>query len=328
MQGVLLKILHVRFVGVGVVVVALAFVAVVWGYAGTYGLNVLIRRGATTFIEVTPDDAHLSESMRLALADGSSVPPQARSVEWREISPGFETAEMPVLWQGKEVDRVLLARIDPSTYRFIVRNHPAGNREPSDWLDATDAVLVINGSYFDRRGLPDTPVRIGGQALGPSDYQAHHGAFVSEIGFTGIRDLSDEPWQVAINNASEAMVSCPLLLSPDGGNRVEADPRWLANRSFVAEDSQGRIVLGTTREAFFSLDRLATFLRNAPLDLEIALNLDGGPLACQAIRLGDYQRDFCGQWETSVHDGRLQLLRPLFGSARWGLPMILAVVPR
>jgi len=51
-------------------------------------------------------------------------------------------------------------------------------------------------------------------------------------------------------------------------------------------------VIGTTRDAFFSLDRLADFLATAPLDLERALNLDGGPIACQSIRVGRYHHKF------------------------------------
>ena len=99
------------------------------------------------------------------------------------------------------------------------------------------------------------------------------------------------------------MVSYPLLLAPDGSSRVQADARWLANRSFVAQDRTGRIVLGTTVDAFFSLERLASFLRAAPLDLVVALNLDGGPVACQAVMSESVRRDFCGKWETAVHEG-------------------------
>ena len=87
----------------------------------------------------------------------------------------------------------------------------------------------------------------------------------------------------------------------------------------------GRIVLGTTADAFFSLGRLAEFLRRAPLYLASVLNLDGGPVACQGIALGDYRRDFCGDWEFAMRDGDMQLLQPILGTRRWGLPIVLAV---
>ncbi len=71
------------------------------------------------------------------------------------------------------------------------------------------------------------------------------------------------------------MVSYPMLIGSDGKGRADAS-KWLANRSFVAQDVDGYIVLGTTVDAFFSLDKLADFLRQSPLKLKTALNLDGG----------------------------------------------------
>jgi hypothetical protein len=125
------------------------------------------------------------------------------------------------------------------------------------------------------------------------------------------------------------MVSYPMLIGADGSSRVgAADPRWLANRSFLGQDNTGRIIIGTTRDAYFSLRALADYLPTAGLDLRLALNLDGGPIACQGIRLGGFRRDFCGQYETTVNDGRLELLKPLIGSRRFTLPMVLVVTPR
>jgi hypothetical protein len=103
------------------------------------------------------------------------------------------------------------------------------------------------------------------------------------------------------------MVSYPLLLS-DGMSRVRRSSRWLANRSFVGQDGAGRIIIGTTADAFFSLDRLARFLLDAPLGLTIALNLDGGPVACQGISFNGYQRKTYGRWETQVEGDQALLL--------------------
>ena len=124
------------------------------------------------------------------------------------------------------------------------------------------------------------------------------------------------------------MVSYPLLLAPDGSHRVKADRRWLANRSFVAQDKAGLIVIGTTKDAFFSLEALARFLKAAPLDLSIALNLDGGPVACQEIQLKGYERAHCGWWETNVQDGDIKLLRWTLSGRRWVLPIALVAIPK
>lgn len=293
-------------------------------YAGSYGVNVLRRRGGSIWTAVTADDVRLSPSMRIALRDPTPSAIAGR-LNWQEIASGFEVAELPVIADDTEVDRLMLARVDPRQFKFSIRLAPAGNKELGDWMAERDTVLAINGSYFSRYGLPDTPVISSDIRKGPQTYDAKHGAFVASERFVGIRDLADETWQQAFKEADNAMVSYPLLLAKDGSHRVTADRRWLANRSFVAQDNSGKIILGTTAEAFFSLERLATFLRESPLHLSLALNLDGGPLACQGINLDSFRRDFCGDWETSVENGQLKLLQRVFGSRRWGLPIVLVV---
>jgi Phosphodiester glycosidase len=310
------------------VVLSVLLVAGLYAYAGSYGLNAVLRRGGTIWLSVAADDARLPASTRLAL--GAQVPrAEAGPFAWRRLEDGFEVAELPVLAGGSEVDRILLARVDPARFRFEVRTAPGGQNELGDWMAALGAALVINGSYFSRYGTPDTPVVSNGVLLGPRDYDARHGAFVASAATAGIRPLAGSDWRKVLAGADHAMVSYPLLVAPDGSRRAAGDPRWLANRSFVGEDDAGRIVLGTTTAAFFSLARFAEFLRRAPVGLRLALNLDGGPLACQAIAAADYRRDFCGEWElATAADGSLQLLQPLFGRRRWGLPIVLAVFRR
>jgi hypothetical protein len=300
----------------------------VFAYSGNYGLNViLLRRDPMIWVAAGPDDRRFSPSMRLALrADPAET--TAAAFEWNEIDRGFEVAELPVVAGGAEVDRILLARIDPRHFRFEVHNRPGGDRDSLDWMRALGAVLVINGSYYTRYGTPATPLLSARVLSGPKDYDAKHGAFVVSASFVGIRDLAGGSWQEVFRGADHAMVSYPLLVAADGSSRSKGDARWLANRSFVGQDGDGRIILGTTRDAFFSLDRLAAFLRAAPLGLKLALNLDGGPIACQAIALKDFRRDFCGQWEMASDNDGLRLLKPLFGARRWGLPIALVVAPK
>jgi hypothetical protein len=309
------------------VTLALVALASLYAVAGTYGFNVFFRRGVWIGVSVTPDDARLSAAMRLALRDPSGAI-TAGPLAWRAVAPGFDVAELAVLADEKEVDRIMLARVDPANFRFTVRSAPAGDRDLDRWMRELGAALVINGSYFSRDGTPDTPLVSAGSRLGPRHYIANHGAFVASARAVGVRDFASLDWHIALRGADDAMVSYPLLVARDGSSRVKADARWLANRSFVGEDHDGRIILGTTVDAFFSLERFATFLHDAPLDLAAALNLDGGPVACQGIALNGFRRNQCGRWELSARNGRLDLLTPMFGPVRWSLPIVLAVFPK
>lgn len=301
------------------------FVVAVLVHSGPHGLHVLLRQGVHIWVPVEADDARLSPSMQMALQDAHAKV-NAGALAWHVSDVGLEVGELPVLAGEHEVDRILLARIDPAHFKFAVQSHATGSRAASDWLQHLDAVMVINGSYFSRYGTPSTPIVASGVKLGPETYDARHGAFVASASGVGIRDLAQTGWSEAFRDVDEGMVSYPLLLAADGSSRSNGDERWLANRSFVAQDREGRIVLGTTREAFFSLNELAAFLREAPLGLKLALNLDGGPVACQAIAWKDYRRDFCGGWETTVEDGRIKLLTPMFRRGKLGLPIVLAVL--
>lgn len=304
-------------------VAAIIAMATLWIYSGWYGIHVLVAHGGTYWLSVSTNSSRLSPSMRLALADAPAA--VAGAFEWRTIDQGFDVGDLPVLANGHDVDHILLARIDPARFRFVVRNAPAGDKDLDQWMAQLGAALVVNGSYYAQHGEPATPLLSEGTLLGPKDYDAKAGAFVASSAFTGIRDLGREDWRMAFQGADNAMVSFPLLVS-NGMSRVTHSSRWLANRSFVGQDGAGRIIIGTTADAFFSLERLAHFLLDAPLGLTIALNLDGGPVACQGISLNGYARKTYGRWETQVESDRAQLLTWPYGSI--DMPIVLAVFPK
>ena len=311
---------------IGVALLALGGAAgLLWLHAGAYGFNVLARRGGSYWITIRSDDRRLSPAMRLALKQPAPAA-MAGPFAWRSLEPGFDIADMPVIAAGRQVDMVFLARIDPTRYRFVARTAPQGDKGIDEWeRDLPRALLIVNGSYYGPSGTPDTPVLSEGVAMGPARYEATGGAFVAGAHHADVEDLSHRSWHQIFAGARNAMVSYPLLLGEDGRSHVAIKSRWLANRSFVGRDGEGRIIIGTTREAFFPLDRLAAFLKSAPLGLHVALNLDGGPIACQSVRLPGFRRKFYARWEAQVSGDQAQLLRWPFANATWAMPEVLTV---
>ena len=51
----------------------------------------------------------------------------------REFEPGFGVTEMQVMLPGGEVDRILLNRIDPKRFRFVVRSATEGDKGLDEW---------------------------------------------------------------------------------------------------------------------------------------------------------------------------------------------------
>ena len=247
-------------------------------------------------------------------------------VTWVARAPGFESGDLPLLVDGKEVDRLLLARVDPKRWRVTAHSAPAGDRDLASWMQSLGAALVVNGSYYGEKGEPDTPFRSAGVDLGPTVYEGSQGAFVSKLGEARIVDLQGGNWRKAFEGASDALVSYPLLLDQNGKSRASPS-QWLANRSFIAQDHEGRIVIGTSVDAVLTLTNLAAVLKAPQLDLALALNLDGGPVACQAIHVGQFQRKTCGRMEIQADAAQVRLLQPVFSGWDWALPVALAVTP-
>lgn len=282
-----------------------------WLYAGPYGLNVLFRHGGTWWVSVSADSFWLSPAMRLALGEAPVAKPGG--VVWRTVETGFDAADLDARVNGQVVDRLRLVRIDPALFRFEVRTAFRGDTKMDDWMTSLHPVMVVNGSYSDRYGRAATPL-IGGAVLqGPGDYDAKAGAFISRGGSVSVLDLRAADYRTAFAGASDAMVSFPLLIA-DGQTHVEHPSRWLANRSFVGQDRGGRILVGTTDDAFFTLDRFARFLLKSPLELTTALSLDGGPVASQAVSLNGFERQVHGRWEAQVQGDQVKLLVWPYGS--------------
>ena len=78
--------------------------------------------------------------------------------------------ELAVMVDRSEVDRIFLARVAPTKFRFEVHNEASGDRNLDTWMTGLGAAFVINGSYYARNGTPATPVLSAGTPLGPAGW--------------------------------------------------------------------------------------------------------------------------------------------------------------
>jgi hypothetical protein len=60
------------------------------------------------------------------------------------------------------------------------------------------------------------------------------------------------------------------------GFPAENEDNKRARRTVIAQDQYGQVLLLVTAKAYFTLHQLSLYLTNSDLELDIAINLDGG----------------------------------------------------
>jgi uncharacterized protein YigE (DUF2233 family) len=162
---------------------------------------------------------------------------------------------------------------------------PAKPRRVSGWLDSEEAVLAVNGGYFD----PDN------HALGLIIHEGIRSGQPYQ-GFGGMLAINGQRarvrWNVAEPYApgeplSSALQNFPMLVLPGGAPNPSIDDNGqLAPRTAVGQDRQGRLVFIVSPGSVFTLTRLGQWLAASDLDLDTALNLDGGSSSGLLVRDG------------------------------------------
>jgi uncharacterized protein YigE (DUF2233 family) len=194
---------------------------------------------------------------------------------WKPAMPGVDymLAEMTV---NERKEWVLMARVDPSQVNMRVHYDPAQPKSAREWQGHTQAGLVINGGFFNIENKVTGLLIADGNSSGRS-YRGFGGMFsVGPDGAPALQWLRDDPYR-ANGNITQAVQGFPMLVV--NGERIPTmdDNGERNRRSFVALDAQGRVLLGVTQMAQWSLTDLADFLAgDSSLGVVSALNLDGG----------------------------------------------------
>lgn len=195
---------------------------------------------------------------------------------WQVLHPGVEVRSLDVP-TGQDVERVTVARLDPEQVRLRVLYTPGVAFPVSAWAQQTDALLVVNGGYFTDAHTV-TGLTISNRHAYGTPYEDYAGMLaVTEEEAVSVRWLRTWPYDPT-EPLREGIQSFPVLVKPGGvmGFPADADDGRISRRTVVAQDRQGRLLLLLAPRGLFSLHACAVWLTESDLDLEIALNLDGG----------------------------------------------------
>jgi Phosphodiester glycosidase len=211
---------------------------------------------------------------------------------WRALRPGIEFAMMtgdPYCQRGSS--QIAMLRIDPAHARIRVHHFSlAPEHRPLDaveWRRSTGADAVFNAGQF----LPDWTYMgvlvCDGEIVSRRVHPTFKAALVAGPldGGSGARvlDLEREPidpGQLRWRDVAQSF----MLFDRSGRIRVRTSDR-VANRTAVGEDKHGRLVVLVT-EGAYTLDGLAHLILKSPLEIALALSMDGGSEAQLCVDAG------------------------------------------
>ncbi|AEB09238.1 phosphodiester glycosidase family protein [Desulfobacca acetoxidans] len=246
------------------------------------------------------------------------------TVSWQEIGKGLSFSRLDVIEKGDVVESLSLVRIDPNYNSFRLFHGKA--RRMSEWRDLTQAAVLINGSYYTPNGQPCGLVKIDDKLYGPLRNSAMRGMFVAEprgvspdLPRATILDLTAAPVNIQKLPWTQGLMSFPLLLDSQGRIRVRSSNQS-AQRTVICTDRKGNILILHSAGDYFSLYELAKFLKASPLEIDLALNLDGGSKAQLLIHTSRFTLASPSFLEQSA--------RELFDAEASLLPTVIGVFPR
>jgi uncharacterized protein YigE (DUF2233 family) len=258
-------------------------------------------------------------TLSAGVASFTHSPPQ-----WQEIGRGLNFTQVEVKRGDEVVTKIAVAKIDPASNAFRVFH--GSPQAITAWQKDLQAPIVFNGSFYQSDGKPCGLLITDGKPLGPSQNRQMRGMFVAEpkgmspdLPRATILDLLTTPIDPKKLPWSQGVQSFPLLLDYKGKIRVK-DTHKKANRTVIATDRNGNILVFNTSNRFFSLYEFAEFLKGSSFNIDSALNLDGGTEAQLLIMTKDLQFFSPLSWETSIGT--------ILDEKHYRLPTVVGVFPR
>jgi uncharacterized protein YigE (DUF2233 family) len=195
------------------------------------------------------------------------------------LQPGLERRVIQICdAQNQQVESVHLWRLDQKNFRLDVA-YDATPKSLETWQRETNALMVVNGGYYsveDERYFPDGLTIVHGKASGQT-FNDFGGMLAINESRAELRWLVQKPYN-PYESLHAALQSFPILVQPGGqlGFGPERENNVSARRTVIGQDKQGHILFVVAPQGFFTLHQLSVYLTGSDLNLDIAVNLDGG----------------------------------------------------
>lgn len=214
---------------------------------------------------------------------------------WQVVAPGASEAFIPITDQGQVTYYAYALRLDPARVTFTVHYDRETPGTVEEWLQRTGAAAVINGSFFSGMNTPVGRLIIDGELFGyalqyEEDSIGIPGLFAVIDNRPGIYALGHSAYNPRGLQFDHAMECYPMLLLPGGQPAYPTETGKEARRTVIGIDQENQVIVLLVDAPIFSLYELANWLAASGLQLDLALNLDGGRSSGLAARFGDETR--------------------------------------
>jgi uncharacterized protein YigE (DUF2233 family) len=197
---------------------------------------------------------------------------------WIAIADGIVYRRLAFYNSAGQATGILVTRIDPARASFRVKFVNGQTKNVTDWVNANPGVkVVVNGGYFTPQNIPIGLIAVEGTLMNRATGRNDAGFFQVKGGQPKVRSLFLEPY----NNTErfdQLVEGFPILMV-----RGRAAPAFnpdlstaQSRRTIVAQDVYGRILFMVTSPGMATLLDMAKYLAVSGLEIDTALNLDGG----------------------------------------------------
>jgi len=222
---------------------------------------------------------------------------------FRTLRPGVEFMTLrgePYCRQGSS--QIAILRIDPARAALRVHHYTQESDRKLlsivEWQSRTRALAVFNaGRYYPDYSYMGLLVSRG-RVVSSRVHPGYKAALVASPLHGGpaahVLDLDRQPLDPSAPQWREVAQS--FMLFDRARNLRTRKSSQVANRTVVAEDREGRLLV-ITSEGGYTLQDFAQLLMESPLELTHAMSMDGGSEAELCVATGNFHYASFGRWD-------------------------------
>lgn len=256
--------------------------------------------------------------------------PASAEPSWRALAPGLDLAVVNASKPSHLGDSIItIVRADPSHWQLALGSlsdeMPAGGMTARQWAEKKDWALAINAGMF----AEDYRTHVGYFASGGKVLNDNVNRYQSvavfdprEESLPGFRiidlDLSERSFAEIRKQYGSVIQNLRLIRRPGENRWRDRGEAW--SEAALGEDSAGNMLFIFARSPF-TMHQFNREILSAGIDLVAAQHLEGGPEAQLFLKLGDFELNQFGSYETRFKedDGN-----PL----AWPIPNVIGIFPR